>query len=546
MLSCAGSADFIFVKQVTAVWFQPPFFPMPSDFEKLQQSPRHVSRWQKAQQDLLKGRPDAALETYRDLLKQFPAVAGLWFELGLAAAKQLDFNLADQAFQRTSELSPKDVSMLILLGQQYHQLRRLDKARACFEQAVAADALSIPAQLSLADWFERERRLNDAWACVEACAAHHPKNAQVLCVKALLLHRQGRNTEAETLLRDLIKVGLPDLHVDYAVRHQLAVVLDALGQYPEAMQQLHTAKAALRRTTNVAKLEQEYDWADQRRRELLAALKPEMIRRWRSEAVTPPGQHRLAFLGGHPRSGTTLLEQILGAHPAIAAFDEPMAFVDEILGKLAPLNAAAPLTVNRLNVLNTAQRGQFQQRYLKSLLREDAGRAETEVLLDKNPSPTASLHLWLRVFPDLKVIIALRDPRDVIVSCFFQKQMLNSTNANFLSLERTAKHYADLMDVWLRLRELGGFDWLESRYEDIVNNLESEGRRVTDFLGLSWHERQANFHEAAHQKFVFAPTYNDVTKPIHGRAVGRWQHYTEALATIEPRLAPYCRAFGYS
>jgi tetratricopeptide (TPR) repeat protein len=519
---------------------------MPGDFEKLQQSPRHVARWQKAQQDLLKGRPDAALDAYQNLLKEFPGVAGLWFELGLAAAKQLDFDLADQAFQRTAELGPKDVSMLILLGQQFHQLRRLDKARDCFERAAAADASSIPAQLSLADWFERERRLDDARACVESCAARHPQNAQVLCVKALLLHRQGRNTEAETLLRDLIKTGLPDLHVDYAVRHQLAVVLDALGQHAEAMQQLLAAKASLRRTANVAKLEQDYDRADRWRRQLLAALKPETIRRWRSEATAPSNRQRLAFLGGHPRSGTTLLEQILGAHPSIAAFDEPMAFVDEILDKLAPMTAVAPLTVNRLNVLTAAQRAHYQQRYLKSLLREDAGKPQAELLLDKNPSPTASLHLWLRIFPELKVIIALRDPRDVVVSCFFQKQMLNATNANFLSLERTAKHFADLMDVWLRLRELGGFDWLESRYEDIVVNLETEGRRVTEFLGLAWHERQAGFHEAAREKFVFAPTYNDVTQPVHGRAVGRWQRHAEALAPVETRLAPYCRALGYS
>jgi tetratricopeptide (TPR) repeat protein len=519
---------------------------MPGDSEKLQQSPRHVARWQKAQQDLLKGRPDAALDAYQNLLKEFPGVAGLWFELGLAAAKQLEFDLADKAFQRAAELAPKDVSMLILLGQQFHQLRRLDRARDCFERAAAADASSIPAQLSLADWLERERRLDDARACVESCAARHPQNTQVLCVKALLLHRQGRNTEAETLLRDLIKAGLPDPQADYAVRHQLAVVLDALGQHAEAMQQLLAAKASLRRTANVAKLEQDYDRADRWRRQLLAALKPETIRRWRSEGTAPPGRHRLAFLGGHPRSGTTLLEQILGAHPAVAAFDEPMAFVGEILDKLAPMTAAAPLTVNRLNVLTDAQRAHFQQRYLKSLLREDAGKPEAELLLDKNPSPTASLHLWLRIFPGLKVIIALRDPRDVIVSCFFQKQMLNATNANFLSLERTARHFADLTDVWLRLRELGGFDWLESRYEDIVKDLESEGRRVTEFLGLAWHVRQTGFHEAAGKKFVFAPTYNDVTRPVHGRAIGRWQRYAEALAPIGSRLAPYCRALGYS
>lgn len=518
---------------------------MLKDLEKLQQSPRHLLRWQRAQQALLNGRPEAALETYRDLLNRFPGVAGLWFEMGLAAAKQLDFDLADRAFQRTSELAPKDAAMLILLGQQYHQLRRLDKARACFERAAAADVSSIPAQLSLADWFERERRLDDAWACVESCAARYPQNAEVLCVKALLLHRQGRNPEAETLLRDLLRTDPQDLNVAYAIRHQLAVVLDTLGQYAEAMQQLHAAKAALRRTTDVARLEQDYDRADQRRRELLAALKPETIRRWRAEGSGSPARPRLAFLGGHPRSGTTLLEQVLGAHPAIAAFDEPPAFVHEILEKLAPLNATAPLTMNALDALTAAQRAHYRQRYLKSLSRENVNQPEAEVLLDKNPSPTAALHLWLRIFPDLKVLIALRDPRDVIISCFFQKQMLNATNANFLSLERTAKHFADLMDVWLRLRESGGFDWLESRYEDLVNHLEPEGRRVTEFLGLSWHARQASYHEDARKKFIFAPTYNEVTRPVHGRATGRWQHYAEALAPIEPRLAPYCRAFGY-
>ena len=167
-------------------------------------------------------------------------------------------------------------------------------------------------------------------------------------------------------------------------------------------------------------------------------------------------------------------------------------------------------------------------------------------MLDKNPSPTASLHLWLRMFPDVKVLIALRDPRDVLISCYFQNLRLNATNANFLSLERTATHYADLMDVWLRMRELGGFDWIESRYEDIVANLESEGRRVTEFLGLSWHPQQASFHETTRKKFVFSPTYNDVTQPVHNRAIGRWRFYEEALSPIQERLAPYCRAFGYA
>jgi hypothetical protein len=148
--------------------------------------------------------------------------------------------------------------------------------------------------------------------------------------------------------------------------------------------------------------------------------------------------------------------------------------------------------------------------------------------------------------PGLKVIIALRDPRDVIISCYFQNLMLNPTNANFLRLERTAKHYADLMDVWLRLRDLGGFEWIETRYEDVVTNLESEGRRATEFLGLAWHPQQAAFHHSARNKFVFSPTYKEVAQPVHKRAVGRWRNYETVLAPLQEKLAPYCRAFGYA
>jgi Flp pilus assembly protein TadD len=505
-----------------------------------------VARWQRAQQQLLGGRRGGVSADYRDLLKHFPGIAQLWLEFGIAAAGELQFVTAKEAFDRAAELAQNDPSMLVLVGQQYHRIRRLDDARACFERAVAAAPASVHARLSLAAWFERERRLDDAWACVEACMAQNPKNPQVLCVRALLLHRKGRNSEAETVLRDLIRSDCQDPNVRFTSRHLLGVVLDEAGQYPEAMQWLCEAKAEARRTTNTTQMERNYDRADRFRRELLAALKPETIRAWRQQGTNTPFPQRLAFLGGHPRSGTTLLEQILGAHIGIRAFDESEAFVTEIWDQLAPMQATQALTLGALNALTAQRRDELAKNYLKSLLREADGENGPSVLLDKNPSPTASLHLFLRLFPDLKVIIALRDPRDVLISCFFQNLMLTATNANFLSLERTARHYADLMDVWLRLRELGGFDWIETRYEDVVANLEAEGKRVTEFLGLTWHANQATFHEEAGRKFVFSPTFNDVAKPVHQKAVGRWEHYAAALEPVQARLTPYCCAFGYS
>ena len=519
---------------------------MHGDLTQLQQSPRDVALWQKAQEQLLGGRHGPALAAYRALINRFPLVPELWFELGNAASGELDFTRANQAYRRALELAPNNAALLSMVGQQYQGLRQLDEAKSCFERAVAVSPDSVDARMSLAVWLEKERRLADAWEQVEHCLAKHPRDDQARYFRAFLLHRQKKDGEAESALRDLIKDGPQYPYVKYAAPHLLGVVLDQLGQYPEAIRWLAAAKTQVRTITDTALLEKSYDESDRRRRELLAGLTPEMIRRWRQEAPAAKEPYRFAFLGGHPRSGTTLMEQILDAHPEVLAFDEPVAFTQEITSQFQLPGGQMKAQIKALDQFPAGRRADMRQRYAKSLLREIPGEVTAKMLLDKNPSPTMSLNVWLRVFPELKVIIALRDPRDVIISCYFLNIMLNATNVNFLSLERTAKHYADLMDVWLRMRELGGFDWIESRYEDVVVDMAAEGRKVTEFLGLSWHPNQARYHETARRKVLYAPTYHDVTQPVYTRAVGRWERYAEALAPVQARLAPYCKAFGYT
>jgi tetratricopeptide (TPR) repeat protein len=511
----------------------------------LKSTPRDVARWQKAQQQLLAGQHQPALAAYHDLTGRYPGVPELWFELGNSACGLLDFALANSAYRRVLELAPNDANLLVMLGRQYQGLRQLDDARVSFERAVAVDPASVDARISLAVWFEKERRLEEAWECVEACLTRHPRDDQARYFHAFLLQRKGRNAEAETALHDLIKDGPRYPYVKYASRHLLGVVMDQLGQYEEAMRWLRESKEIVRQLTDIKRLEQAFDARDRKCRELLASLTPAVLRRWREEDPAGPCPWQPAFLGGHPRSGTTLIEQILDAHPRVLAFDEPDAFAQEVGNRIGPPQAGTGITLKALDCLDRPQRSAMRERYFKSLLREVEPAPATKTLLDKNPSPTASLHIWLRVFPELKVIIALRDPRDVVISCFFLNIMLNATNANFLSLERTAKHYADLMDVWLRMRDLGGFEWVETRYEDVVADLEAEGRRVTEFLGLTWHPDQARFYETARRKVLFAPTYHDVTQPVYNRAVGRWRRYADAVEPLQAALAPYCRAFGY-
>jgi hypothetical protein len=218
----------------------------------------------------------------------------------------------------------------------------------------------------------------------------------------------------------------------------------------------------------------------------------------------------------------------------VAALDEPTAFLDVLQPEF---HKSQNFSSHRVNTL--------RRLYIETFLKETGPDGIGKLLLDKNPSPTARLPLWLRVFPELRVLIALRDPRDVVLSCYFQNIPLNPVNVNFLSFERLAKHYADLMDVWLAVRQWDGFQWLETKYEDTVADLEKEGRRVTAFLGLTWVEEQARFYEKSRQKQHYSPTYQDVTRPIYTRSVARWHAYEKHLSPILPSLEKYCRILGY-
>jgi tetratricopeptide (TPR) repeat protein len=519
---------------------------MPGDLNDLQRSASDLARLQKAQAYLSAGRYVPALATYRELTTRFPLVAELWFELGSAAAGELDFTLASSAFKRSADLATRNASLLVLIGKQYLGLRQTTPARECFEGAVAADPASVDARISLAMWFEKERELEKARAEVESILVRQPRDDQARYFRALLLHREKRHSEAETVLRDLIKDDPQYPYVQYASRHLLGLVLDDLGQYAGALSCLADAKARLLQFADITSLQSHYDNGENQRRRLLAALTPDMIKNWQQQPFPTDFRFRMAFLGGHPRSGTTLLEQMLDAHPGLLAFDEPLAFNRHISADLPLPGGSGKSQADSLHAFKPVRVKVARERYLRSILNEASGEPSVEVLLDKNPSLTAFLPHWLRVFPQLKVIIALRDPRDVVLSCYFLNLVLNATNVNFLSLERTAKHYADLMDTWLRMRELGGFDWREIRYEDIVRHPEAGAAQATEFLGLSWQEGQGRFYETARQKFLFAPTYHDVRQPVYGRAIGRWKNYATALEPLQAKLAPYCEALGYA
>jgi tetratricopeptide (TPR) repeat protein len=478
-----------------------------------------------------------ALAAYGKLTQHYPHKASIWFEYGFAAGGAGQLELAERAWNKALELEPNNSELALQIGHRYQGLRLPEKAWAAFKRAAAADPRGINPRMALAILLEQNHRFAEAREAVAACLAINPQDDQARYFSALLDRRENKLQEAELGLRDLIAAGPRHPYVQYASRFELAEVLDRTDRFDEAMAMLAEAKRMLRALGNIEAILKEYDEEAAKYRRTTQTLPANILRTWAREFPEKSREPipKLAFLGGHPRSGTTLLEQILGAHPEVAALDEPQAFT-MIAANL--FNASPQLSPARLNLI--------RKRYIEALQRELGGEPGEKLLLDKNPSPTLKLRIWLRVFPELRVVIALRDPRDVVISCYFQNIPLNPFNANFLSLERAATHYANLMEVWLAVRRWEGFAWMETRYEDTVADLEKEGRRVTEFLGLSWHQEQARFHEKSSKKQMYSPTYHDASQPVYARSVSRWRAYEKHLAPIQPILEPYCRSLGYA
>ena len=499
--------------------------------------PQPQSDLNRAREFLLSGDHGRALPLYEKLVRRNPGAGVIWYEYGNAASKSRRVDLADRAWSKAVEVEPRNAELVGMVGHQYEAARRPEKARACFVQAAAADPRGINSRISLAVLLEKNHRLEEARAAVHECLAIDPRDDQARYFMAVLDRREGRIAEAERGLRDLLASDPRHPFVRYAARYELAQALDRTERCDEAMVQLKEAKEIVLALADAKLLMRSYDQSAESIRRFTAAQPKNILDTWakyfppRKREAIPP----LAFLGGHPRSGTTLLEKILDTHPGVAAVDEPAAFLDVLQPEF---HKSAELSSARVNVL--------RRMYIQAL-RDDLGAdAAGKMLIDKNPSPTARLPVWLRVFPELRVIIALRDPRDVVLSCYFQNIPLNSTNVNFLTLERLAKHYGDLMGIWLAVREWPGFAWIETRYEDVVADLPKEGRRVTEFLGLEWHPDQEQYYKKSAAKQLYSPTYQDVTRPIYQRSVARWRAYEKHLAPILPTLEPFCRTLGYT
>jgi tetratricopeptide (TPR) repeat protein len=460
-----------------------------------------------------------------------------------ALGARFEIEKAERLLDRLAKLGRHNPELMHLAGQSYRMIFRPEKAIQCFERVVTTTRAIPDAFLELAVLYERRHRISEAFDMVGNCLRAAPDYTEAELFKARLLRRLKDETGSEAQFRKLAANESVHPQVRAQALTEIAQKLDKQGDYEGAMEAMLKCKALL---LPVAQdLLQESEALQRHLLTLTNGLTAEHFKKW-TEAARPFPLKKVAALTSFPRSGTTLLEQVLDSHPALVSSDEREAFGRDIFPAMWRTESHPLPTAEALDTIPQERLVQQRERYLGYLAAALGEPIGERVHLDKNPTMTLLLPGMLRLFPEARVLFALRDPRDVVISCFMQYLPLNTNSVCFLTLERTARRYAHDMGVWLKLRQIISALWLEVKYEQSVSNLEEQARRTLHFLGLEWDPVVLEYRQRLEKKAVSSPTYEAVSKPLYTSAIGRWKHYQKQLEPCLEILQPFIEAFGYT
>jgi tetratricopeptide (TPR) repeat protein len=414
----------------------------------------------------------------------------------------------------------------------------MDQAEAGFRRALALDPASIPARFGLASLLLDTGALQEAAAVAAQMSAEAADRPEALWLQARLAYGRGDAGGAHRALTRLLRgPGLsPEQRAEASLL--LGLALGDLGESAEAFamasrgkriqRELYAAQA-VGRESEVEKLRRLGSW--------LGTVSGD----WELSFPPSPGAAEShVFLLGFPRSGTTLLEQVLAAHPRVATLEEAPTLATAYQAFLSGPPACAALMD-----LAPEEAAAWSDHYWNGV-RERGIEVAGGVFVDKQPAGTLYLPIIARLFPQAKILFALRDPRDVVLSCFRQAFRMNAMTYAFTDLEETAACYDACMRLAEAARARLPLAWADIRHEALVEDFDAELGRILDFLGLEPSSAMTGFAQAAAARTIRTPSAPQVRAGLNRRGLGRWRTHRSELAAVLPILAPWVERFGYA
>lgn len=509
---------------------------------------------------LLAGLVDAGLGEWKSAerrldtaVKRSPQRLEAWMGLGNVRHMLGDRDGAVEAYRRAIELRPDDAAGWNNLGVVYADMRRDHDAILCFDRALERAPMLASAQRGRAESLARVGRFEQARTAYRELIGQRPDDAGLALDYAGLLERANRRDEALAALPDAAALRQPDriarreaLHarllaragdLDGALRVVRAAqrktredwlgylegsLLDRQGDAARAMAAFRRGNAARTRHRTYRRLHEQgmLDYLDYKIGQGIAP---------RADTGTAEAGESPVFIVGLPRSGTTLLDRMLAAHPEVQVLEEPES-----------------LRVAEAVIAAGGRASEARTRYWE-YLEDTIGLEPGRLVVDKNPLHALHLDHLPALFPRARVVYSLRHPYDAALSCYMQDFALNAATVHCLDLESTAGLCARLLRM-MQLYESACPERVHRiRYEDLVRGdyRQSLGALLCA-IGLSWHDDIEDFaDQAAQSGLITTASYEQVTRGLYTSSVERWRRYREWLQPFRETLGPVLEYWGY-
>jgi tetratricopeptide (TPR) repeat protein len=416
---------------------------------------------------------------------------------------------------------------------------RIEESRKLYEDSVRLDPNVFQTLYGWAQMEETDRNFARAGELLDAAERLSSDRRTVPLARAVLHGRTKNYQGAVAILEEIERApdggGLGPM--EWTEKGQL---LDKMGRHSEAFAAYDAGKRTLREMTGQNYLADEAAALVERLRNFFTASRLNILPRAsvRSDVAQP------IFIVGFPRSGTTMVEQTLTAHPRISAGDE-LPTIHELTA-IIPRMLSSPLAYPEAFAdlwLGDQIEGldNLRDYYLQRARQLGAVKKGASFFTDKMPLNETHLGLIGLIFPQASIVHLLRHPLDVVLSVFSN----HLTHGFYCAydLESIARHYVLVMGLVEHYRREMSLRYLPVRYEDIVDDQESHVRKIMNFVGVPFDKRCLNFHE--NRRYARTASYAQVTEKLYDRSRYRYRAYLKELAPVIPILEPTIFALGY-
>jgi len=501
-----------------------------------------------ARQALQRGQVEQALDLFQAAAEAHPRNLRVKIEFAHALAQSYRAQAAVAQLADAADIGGNDPRVASELAKAYARLYRVDLAA---ESLLAPEDSQLPPAIraALAVYLEQLGRFDEAIDQISRVMAAAPNQPEPALVYARLLGHTGKHAASlETAQRVLANTADHAVLLKVRGLYQVVEMSDRLGEYGRAVEVVEQAKALQRSMPATASMADAHRTNMDRLEALYERLGPDILRRWQDESTPTPLRNGIvpAHLLGSPRSGTTLLEQPLSAHPDLCVSSERIEFAARILPQMVRGEGPGRDRLSVIDGLRSEERERLRAEYVRTLSATHSSGEIHGVHLDKKPANLFHLYALLRLLPESRWIIAIRDPRDVVISQYLRYFPMTDMVSHQLSWEDTARSYSRLMNIWLKMRSLLDVStWMEVRYEDACKNIVATANQVFGFLGLSPHDRVSDYLAVSRKSYVHSPTFTEVRKPVHQDRLMRWKNYEQHIEPVVGHLKPMIEAFGY-